>query len=330
MACAKVIGSYEVEHARGKERVLGEGGFATVKLARHQTTHEQVALKIIDPARMSLLEAQREIDIHRDLKHPNVVALHETIQESGYITMVLECAIRGDLLDYIASQPKSRLQEGQAKRFFGQIIAGVEHCHANMIVHRDLKPENILLDAELNAKIADFGLAGRWSEEWLLRDTLGTLDYAAPEVLAPQCAYRGPEADVWSCGVMLFAMVAGFLPFQVASNADVVGGTDYGGYKTPRHFSMDVKDLISHMLTVDPDQRISVPQIKMHRWATMDTKAEKDAIALDSFSKVHWQKPNQAEANCWSGMSALFSRIVVDFVGSLPCAVEVSFVADAS
>ncbi|KAI9392277.1 hypothetical protein POPTR_006G068400v4 [Populus trichocarpa] len=182
----RMVGKYEVG------RTIGEGNFAKVKFAQNRETGESVAMKIL--AKSTILkhkmvdQIKREISIMKIVRHPNIVRLHEVHQ--------------------------GRLSENESRRYFQQLIDAVAHCHRKGVYHRDLKPENLLLDAFGNLKVSDFGLSAlRQKGVGLLHTTCGTPNYVAPEVLGHQ-GYDGAAADVWSCGVILFVLMAGYLPFE--------------------------------------------------------------------------------------------------------------------
>ena len=153
----------------------------------------------------------REINILREFSHPHINRLYEVIDTPSDIFVVVEYVPGGELFDYIVS--RGRLEEPEARLFFQQIISGVDYCHHNKVVHRDLKPENILLDDHHQLKIADFGLSNLLVDGCFLRTSCGSPNYAAPEVISG-ALYSGPEVDVWSCGVILYALLCGTLPFD--------------------------------------------------------------------------------------------------------------------
>jgi len=179
------------------------------------------------------------------------------------IFLVNEYVSGGELFDYIVS--KGRLSADEARNFFHQIISGVEYCHFQKIVHRDLKPENLLLDSNLNLKIADFGLSNIMRDGDFLRTSCGSPNYAAPEVISGHL-YAGPEVDVWSCGVILYALLCGSLPFDDESIPNLFKKIKSGMYSLPSHLSQLARNLIPRMLEVDPMKRITIAEIRVHPW----------------------------------------------------------------
>ena len=208
-------------------------------------------------------KVQREINILHLCTHPHIIRLYEVIDTPTDIFLVNEYVSGGELFDYIVS--KGRLSADEARNFFHQIISGVEYCHFQKIVHRDLKPENLLLDANLNIKIADFGLSNLMRDGDFLRTSCGSPNYAAPEVISGHL-YAGPEVDVWSCGVILYALLCGSLPFDDESIPNLFKKIKSGMYSLPTHLSQLAKNLIPRMLEVDPMKRITIPEIRLHPW----------------------------------------------------------------
>jgi 5'-AMP-activated protein kinase, catalytic alpha subunit len=208
-------------------------------------------------------KVQREINILHLCTHPHIIRLYEVVDTPTDIFLVNEYVSGGELFDYIVS--KGRLSADEARNFFHQIISGVEYCHFQKIVHRDLKPENLLLDANLNIKIADFGLSNLMRDGDFLRTSCGSPNYAAPEVISGHL-YAGPEVDVWSCGVILYALLCGSLPFDDESIPHLFKKIKSGMYSLPTHLSQLAKNLIPRMLEVDPMKRITIPEIRLHPW----------------------------------------------------------------
>lgn len=254
------IGRYQII------KTLGEGSFGKVKLAYHMATHKRVALKIINRKTLSKSDMQgrieREISYLRLLRHPHIIKLYDVIKSKDEIIMVIEFAGK-ELFDYIVQ--RGRMPEDEARRFFQQIISAVEYCHRHKIVHRDLKPENLLLDDDLNVKIADFGLSNIMTDGNFLKTSCGSPNYAAPEVISGKL-YAGPEVDVWSCGVILYVMLCGRLPFDDEFIPVLFKKISGGMYTLPSFLSSGAKQLLERMLVVNPLNRITVQQIMEDPW----------------------------------------------------------------
>jgi len=249
-------------------KTLGIGAFGKVKLAIHLATGMKVAIKILDKRKIKRDigdKIQREINILEICKHPNVIRLFEVIDTPSDIFMVMEYVPNGELFDYIVS--RGRLPPDDARRFFQQVISGVEYLHFKRVVHRDLKPENLLLDNDNNIKIADFGLSNVTVDGDFLKTSCGSPNYAAPEVISGNL-YAGPEVDVWSCGVILYALLCGTLPFDDESIPSLFRKIKSGMYSLPSHLSQLSRDLILKMLVVDPMKRIKLEEIRNHGWFT--------------------------------------------------------------
>ncbi|KAK9462163.1 kinase-like domain-containing protein [Lipomyces oligophaga] len=254
------IGRYQII------KTLGEGSFGKVKLAYHLGTHQRVALKIINRKTLAKSDMQgrieREISYLRLLRHPHIIKLYDVIKSKDEIIMVIEFAGK-ELFDYIVQRGK--MPEDEARRFFQQIIGAVEYCHRHKIVHRDLKPENLLLDENLNVKIADFGLSNIMTDGNFLKTSCGSPNYAAPEVISGKL-YAGPEVDVWSCGVILYVMLCGRLPFDDEFIPTLFKKINGGVYTLPAYLSPGAKHLLQRMLVVNPMNRITVREIMQDKW----------------------------------------------------------------
>ena len=224
-------------------------------------------MKILNKAKIKQLgmeeKVQREINILHLCTHPHIIRLYEVIDTPTDIFLVNEYVSGGELFDFIVS--KGRLSADEARNFFHQIVSGVEYCHFQKIVHRDLKPENLLLDSNLNIKIADFGLSNLMRDGDFLRTSCGSPNYAAPEVISGHL-YAGPEVDVWSCGVILYALLCGSLPFDDESIPNLFKKIKSGMYSLPSHLSQLARNLIPRMLEVDPMKRITIPEIRLYPW----------------------------------------------------------------
>ncbi|RXW22535.1 hypothetical protein EST38_g3306 [Candolleomyces aberdarensis] len=258
-------------------QTLGEGEFGKVKLGLHCQWGEEVAVKLIrrgnidSTVRMSKVE--REIEVLRSLKHPNIVRLYDVIETDKYIGIILEYASGGELFDHILAH--RYLREKDAAKLFSQLISGVWYIHQKKIVHRDLKLENLLLDRHRNVIITDFGFANKFEHraDDLMQTSCGSPCYAAPELVISEGLYVGSAVDIWSCGVILYAMLAGYLPFD-DDPANPDGDNINLLYKyivnTPLSFpdyvSAEARDLLSLMLVPDPTRRATLDTVMRHSW----------------------------------------------------------------
>ena len=254
------IGQYMVK------KTLGEGSFGKVKLAVHRVSGQEVALKIISRKKLVSRDMagriEREIQYLQLLRHPHIIKLYTVITTPQDIIMVLEYA-GGELFDYLVKHGK--MSEFKSRRFFQQIVCAVEYCHRHKIVHRDLKPENLLLDNELNVKIADFGLSNIMTDGNFLKTSCGSPNYAAPEVISGKL-YPGPEVDVWSCGVILYVLLVGRLPFDDDFIPTLFKKINSGSFHLPSFLSPGAKSMITKMLKVDSMKRITIPEIRQDPW----------------------------------------------------------------
>jgi carbon catabolite-derepressing protein kinase len=194
---------------------------------------------------------------------------YTVITTPAEIVMVLEYAGH-ELFDYIVNNGK--LAEVKARKFFQQIVCAVEYCHRHKIVHRDLKPENLLLDEHFNVKIADFGLSNIMTDGNFLKTSCGSPNYAAPEVISGKL-YAGPEVDVWSCGVILYVLLVGRLPFDDEYIPTLFKKIAAGNYSIPNYLSPGAVRLIRHMLQVNAVNRITIPEIRLDPWFLEDLPA---------------------------------------------------------
>ncbi|KAF9031015.1 Pkinase-domain-containing protein [Hymenopellis radicata] len=251
-------------------RDIADGTFGQVKMAIHTITGQRVAMKYIQKKAINReknkTRVRREFEYMRALRHPHIIKLqvYEVISTTDYIIFVLEYA-PGELFNHIVAH--GRMSEDKARRFFQQLISGVEYSHRLKIVHRDLKPENVLLDEDLNVKIGDFGLSSVISDGDFLTTSCGSPNYAAPEVIRGGI-YAGPEIDVWSSGVILYVMLCGRLPFEDDNVHVLFNKITHGQYQIPSFLSPDAKSLIEVMLAVDPVKRITVHDITRHPFFT--------------------------------------------------------------
>ncbi|XP_027329948.1 CBL-interacting serine/threonine-protein kinase 8-like isoform X2 [Abrus precatorius] len=260
------VGKYEIG------RTIGEGTFAKVKFAQNTETGESVAMKVLDRSTIikhkMIDQIKREISIMKLVRHPYVVRLHEVLASRTKIYIILEFITGGELFDKIVSH--GRLSESESRRYFQQLIDGVDCCHSKGVYHRDLKPENLLLDSQGNLKISDFGLSALPEQGVsMLRTTCGTPNYVAPEVLSHK-GYNGAPADVWSCGVILYVLLAGYLPFDELDLTTLYSKIEKAEFSCPPWFPVEAKSLIHRTLDPNPDHRITIQQIRNDEWFQKD------------------------------------------------------------
>ncbi|KAG1700042.1 5'-AMP-activated protein kinase catalytic subunit alpha-2 [Nymphon striatum] len=253
---------------------LGVGTFGKVKIGKHQLTGHKVAVKILNRQKIKNLDVvgkiRREIQNLKLFRHPHIIKLYQVISTPTDIFMIMEYVSGGELFDYIVKHGK--LKEHEARRFFQQIISGVDYCHRHMVVHRDLKPENLLLDQQLHVKIADFGLSNMMTDGEFLRTSCGSPNYAAPEVISGKL-YAGPEVDIWSCGIILYALLCGTLPFDDEHVPTLFRKIKSGVFTIPEYLNKSVVNLLTNMLQVDPIKRATIADIKKHDWFQKDLPA---------------------------------------------------------
>ncbi|ROT37535.1 Pkinase-domain-containing protein [Sodiomyces alkalinus F11] len=270
-------------------KTLGKGSSARVRLCRHRISGELAAVKIVPKKAAYLIQhgslaalhqyddslpdringemrvplsIEREVAILKLIDHPNVMKVYDIWENRSEIYLVLEYVDKGDLFDYINTY--GRLNEDAAMFFFRQIMSAMQYCHTFNICHRDLKPENILLTSKNRIKIADFGMAAlHQSEGHRLETACGSPHYAAPELLKNK-QYRGDKADIWSMGVILYAMLAASLPFDDPDIRILLSKSKRGLFEIPEFLGLEAKDLIRRMLQTDPATRITLKEMWHH------------------------------------------------------------------
>jgi len=266
-------GQYELHET------VGTGGFAKVKLATHLRTGDKVAIKIMDKRQLGedLPRIRLEIAAMKVLCHQNICKLLQVLENETKIFMVLEYCPGGELFDYIVD--RDRLCETESRRFFRQIVASVAYIHETGYAHRDLKPENILIDSDQHLKLIDFGLCAKpyGGMDSVLETCCGSPAYAAPELVTGK-NYLGSEADIWSMGVLLYALLCGFLPFDDENISALYRKIQAGLYEKPSWLSQGSLALLDAMLQTDPKRRITVKDLLQHPWL------------MDGYDKpVKWQ-----------------------------------------
>lgn len=302
-------------HASGKNKkvsfgpyivgpTLGEGEFGKVKLGwskgKCEKNARNVAIKLVRRDAISKnpekeIKLFREINALKQLRHPNIVRLEDVLKNSKYIGIVLQYAPGGELYKYM--QRKRRLKDEVACRLFSQLISGVHYMHRHGLAHRDLKLENLLLDEHENLLISDFGFVNELRKGGLMDTSCGSPCYAAPELVLTTKPYEARKADVWSCGMILYAMLAGYLPWD--DDPDNPEGNDIAklynyitktALKFPEYIKPMPRDLLRRVLVLIPEARLTVIQIKKHMWLQPHAQ-------FLSYLPDEWDTKKKAELN---------------------------------
>ena len=259
------------------EGTIGGGACAKIKKAFSVRLNKTVAIKVSDlkksPRDVVEKFLPREVITLRELTGvERIVQLHESFLSADKLYMVLEYVQNGDLLDYICS--RKRLSEWTSRMFYMDILSAMSACHKRGIIHRDIKCENVLIDANYRLKLADFGFARVQLSNELSRTYCGSLAYTAPEVILEK-PYVGKGADVWSSGVVLYAMLSGRLPFNDSSTKAMIGYIN-DGVVIPSYFTTACRDMVIKILTIDPKKRLSIEQILQHPFMRTDPEKYSD------------------------------------------------------
>ncbi|KAF3447980.1 hypothetical protein FNV43_RR08687 [Rhamnella rubrinervis] len=274
-----LFGKYELG------RLLGYGAFAKVYHARDISSGQSVAIKAVSKTKILkgglTANVKREISIMRRLRHPHIVKLIEVLATKTKIYFVMEFAKGGELFAKVA---KGRFSEDLSRRYFQQLITAVGYCHSRGVFHRDLKPENLLLDENWDLKVSDFGLSAVTEQarpDGLFHTLCGTPAYVAPEILAKK-GYNAAKVDIWTCGVILYVLNAGYLPFNDPNLMVMYRKIYKGQFRFPKWTSPDLRRFISRMLDTNPDTRFTVDQILRDPWFKKGFKE----------IKFHWEELN--------------------------------------
>ncbi|XP_021713660.1 CBL-interacting protein kinase 2-like [Chenopodium quinoa] len=250
-------------------KLLGQGNFAKVYYARDIKTGQNVAIKVIDKDKTLKAglneQIKREISVMKLVKHQNVLQLYEVMATKSKIYIVLEYAKGGELFNKVA---RGRLKEDIARWIFQQLISAMDVCHRGGVYHRDLKLENLLIDEDGGLKVSDFGLsalADSRQQDGLLHTMCGTPAYVAPEVINRR-GYDGAKADIWSCGVILYVLLAGHLPFQDTNLIEMYKKITRADYRCPNWFPPEVRRLLLKILDPNPNTRITISKIMENSW----------------------------------------------------------------
>jgi serine/threonine protein kinase len=249
---------------------IGEGAFARVKLAVHEQTREYFACKIIPRGRLGgedvLYHFELEIRTNQQLHHPGIVHLYDLLSDDNNFYVVMEFCPNSDLYQYILT--RGRVPEDEARLFAIQICDTLDYIHALGISHRDMKPENLLIDRDGVVKISDFGLANFMTADGLVNTPCGSPCYASPECLSGY-PYDGRTTDMWSVGVITYAMVTGTLPWTGRTQSSLFEQIRHGAYMVPRNLTGSCQLFIRGLMAVDIQKRLTAKQAKGHPWLSL-------------------------------------------------------------
>lgn len=248
-------------------KMLGRGAFGKVNLAMHKLVRKLVALKSLNKEcltdEVQKHKLMKEVNLLLRMRNDHVVKIYETIETKKHIIIVMELCAGGDLLNYV--RKRRRLKEPYAKKIFRQIIEGLQYIHSKYVGHRDIKLDNILLDGKGSVKIADFGVSKQCQPGQKMREQCGTPAYIAPEILKNKNGYSF-GVDLWSAGVVLFAMLYGTVPFKAASMEELHSLILRGIYTLKDDISQEARDMLRGLLEINPHKRLTIPEILNHPW----------------------------------------------------------------
>ena len=271
-------------------RSIGHGAFGKVNLALHILSGHIVCIKSFNKKKnvFSWNKIKNEIKIMNKLrKSNNIVKLFELFETKNHYCLVMENVVGGNLLNAINKMNK--IPEELAKIIFKQLITTLQYIHSNNIVHRDIKPDNILLDLDNTIKLCDFGVSKIIPPGQLVNDSCGTPAFIAPEILLDS-PYNPYTTDIWSSGVVLYAMVTGFFPFRGINETQLHENIISGIYPKPKDLSIELLDLLNQILNINPDKRISLDKILEHPWLNgnknINLMSKNSFLNLNLFTKA--------------------------------------------
>lgn len=246
------------------DKEIGHGSCCLVMSAISKITGNRVAIKGYDKYKLLTshrkLYVKREIGAMKLLNHKNIVKLLEVIDTPKEIFLVIELAEGMSLIDYMKSKPNKQIIEKESVIIFKQIMEGINHCHEKNVIHRDIKMDNIIIDKNLNVKIIDFGFSTWINPGQKLKLYCGTPSYMPPEIVTKK-EYYGPPVDIWSLGVLLYAMLTGVFPYTGVIEQDIYKNILRGVFNVPSYLSNESKNLINKMIILDPEQRPTAEEV---------------------------------------------------------------------
>jgi len=248
-------------------KVVGVGSYGKVRAAWHRLTGSKIAIKTYDKAKLKdpahWKRVHSEIKIMEQISHPRIARMYEAVETPKRMHLIMECLDGGNLCSYVKA--KRRLSEDESRRIFFQILQAIEHLHALGVSHRDIKLENVLFVNDKDIKLIDFGFSTVCQPGKKLKVFCGTPSYMAPEIVR-RVEYEGKPVDIWSLGILLYALLCGCFPFRAKAYPDLYRRIARGTFQIPEELSAPVKDLLRQLLTVDPEQRVTAHTALRHSW----------------------------------------------------------------
>lgn len=266
-------------------KVVGVGSYGKVRAAWHRLTGSKVAIKTYDKSKLKdpahWKRVHSEIKIMEQVSHPRIARMYEAVETPKRMHLIMECLDGGNLCSYVKA--KKRLSEEESRRIFFQILQAIEHLHMQGVSHRDVKLENVLFADSKDVKLIDFGFSTICQAGKRLKVFCGTPSYMAPEIVR-RTEYEGRPVDIWSMGILLYALLCGCFPFRAKSYPDLYRKIARGTFSIPEELSMPVRDLLRQLLTVDVDQRITAYAALRHPWLQVQlaTSPDIDRLRLET------------------------------------------------
>ena len=279
-------------------RLIGKGAFGKVNIGLQVLTGRIVAIKSFNKKKLKNEQAKTkilyEIELMKNLRHSSVVKLLDTFETKDYLLIIMENVSGGDLLTFV--KKRTKLNEKICKYIFKQLLLSLKFIHSKNIIHRDIKLDNILIDLNNNIKLCDFGVGKIIHEGEIIKEQCGTPAYIAPEILENK-GYEGPPVDIWSSGVVLYAMLSGTVPFKANNLSDLHNIIISGNYKEIKDISDDCKDLLNKLLKVNPKERITIDEALKHNWLC-DFSEDNKFNLFTKAEKILLSKNNADYRNC--------------------------------
>ena len=267
----KIIESYLLDADKASDYIfkkeIGHGAYAKVKSAIHNSSKQEFAIKIYEKSKLSDIHrknnVRREISLLKNMSHPNIMKLYRAFEDFSNIYLVQELIKGRSLLAYIKSDCKRRISEVEAREIISPIVSAIHYFHSIKIIHRDLKLDNILLDESSQKKIPkiiDFGFAIQMGSNKKLNIFCGTPSYMAPEIIAKR-EYHGEAADIWALGIIIYYLLNGDFPFKGSNERELFRKISNGNFNMPNNFSKRASEVISKILKVAPNERITIRNV---------------------------------------------------------------------